>query len=44
VHRVNILAKDRCCSFPNLRGAGYLCEARRVNHWAHTHVTDINDA
>lgn len=44
MHRLNILAKDRSCSFPNCAVPGYQCGAHHVNQWAHTHVNDINDA
>ena len=43
MHDLNVLAKDRGCSFPGCDVPGYLCEVHHCNRYAVNPVTDIND-
>jgi hypothetical protein len=42
VHRLNILAKHRGCTFPGCTVPAYLCEVHHTNPYTTTPVTDIN--
>jgi hypothetical protein len=43
VHRLNILAKDRGCTFPDCPVPANLCQTHHCNPYATHPVTDIND-